>query len=1401
MAIDRFSNIEEIREVDGKVRGIVWDSDDLDVLQLDLQNVSPETRPIVEIQLYSPGEQNIYVAGGVIDDFELVKDQIFINYGKACQALGIERGQFEVVVNIYNNLLGDDEDRDLYIKQVSDDRRELYIKSVPGSELDIDKYLDAFGRGAYSEIATETEIDPETGEEVEVEDEDGNPIIKAVTERPISDDIYLNFGENKLYKIINQKSWNDENDFVVRLYKPLPEDIAEKTNFWIVEQLADSYVDNINLSGPGATFLESRKLLGPNFNIDVYGSTITETDFKSWNDLLDANTSTSQQIIDRIFSGSFDDALNLDYSGFQNFVHFSSAKERIANFRYKLSLIEFYDARIGALRSATGADTNSLQGNIATNQKRKDTVLGSFDGFERWLYYEPTSSLFTHHESVYNNNNNAAGVYRADGGYIGAKPYRLEPWPKYFENGKYILHHTTASISDNWFAKWSATSSLYDSENNKSLVKTIPEHIRLDANNDQYELFVNMIGHHFDILYSHIDNLTKVYKPEEHPKLGQSKETIYQVAKSLGWTLQNGNQAEALWKYKLGVDSGSGAYQSSGSMFSKSNEAITTEVWRRIVNNLPFLLKTKGTARSIKALMNTYGIPQTLLSIREYGGPKVGEDQPLLIEDRFSYALQFLSGSVDGTTSPYIEYGPRDYEPTVGDFGFDRPGLGTQELPAQTRQFRFRPALTQSMLLMSGIQKQNGVDEDERVLFQMAVQHTGSYSGSGKYGRIVISQAFCGGTLVPFTASTAYVPLYDGEFWNVRWFWTSTGSNDPGAYNSIGNLATTYHIQVQKASDYISDKIVHETSASYTPIHENHKNAWMGVSFDNNHRRIRIGGHPGKGSTKDQRKVNTYLRRFIENDDSISFTNANTPNLLTYSGSMQEYREWLEDIGQKTFDIHTTNPTSYVSGLSPTSSFDTLVRHYPLGTDLNAVDHSLNRYKILSSSHPAQTVLDAQEPIATGSGFKLTDALINSGSSFASMSFFQTTANAQRGNYIPVEETYYIQGVSLGANLPRSQKIRFDDNELVRRLTPTNTAEKSRFDRAPIDTNRLGLFYSVADQINKDIFNNIGDVALDDFVGDPDHQTTFNYPDLLHFSKHYWKKFTDKNDLNAFIKIFSQFDFSLFESIKQLLPERVDEAMGVLVEPHALERVKVKLHDHPEQESLHYEGTVSEHSPTASGEIIPLAGTIDKPVTINGTSVYHKGVGGYSDSGNYLAVLSGSNSGLPGGDPYEPVIYKYINKIFPYKIAPVAAAALSLPLEITSSQHPLTVSATGSVILQPRLSTIFKLDVLHYSGSINLDKRTRNAARVVSESLGGGLPSIYNYSRSMDETAYRDDFFAQTNNLFYEGCRLTGPGINLASTVNAIDQRPVIEVFETNPNTLVFTNAPNVSNPGTLEVR
>ena len=68
-------------------------------------------------------------------------------------------------------------------------------------------------------------------------------------------------------------------------------------------------------------------------------------------------------------------------------------------------------------------------------------------------------------------------------------------------------------------------------------------------------------------------------------------------------------------------------------------------------------------------------------------------------------------------------------------------------------------------------------------------------------------------------------------------------------------------------------------------------------------------------------------------------------------------------------------------------------------------------------------------------------------------------------------------------------------------------------------------------------------------------------------------------------------------------------------------------------------------------------------------------------------------------------------------------------------------------------------------------------------------------------SCYRDDFNAATDNLFYNGCKITGPGININSTVNAIDNRPVVEVFNVNPNQLIFQRDPQDGVPGNLRVR
>ena len=1452
MALDRFSNKQEIIDTNGLVRGSVWRLNDQESLGLDIKQITPSETPAVEFHLYTPNGD--YVSGGITTAFSINVNSLKLDYGAAATELGVTRGAFETVVNVHRNILGDMDMPILQVKQISNDRRELQLRYVPIIEFDdtvddrqaiIDDYL--------------------------------------VNNAPFERDLAVNFGRDRVYKIIGQKEWTDDFDFVVRLYQPIDDDIVLNDTAWIVEELTDSYTDNIFITAeiPGEELTELR---GPNWDIDVQYGTVTETDFKNWNDLLGSNLNTTQQIIDSYFSGSLNGVnIGIDYSGLQNFVFYSSAQERLRNFNYKLSLIEYYNNRITALEAATGTDDTSLQGNIASNRARRDDVIGGFDGYERWLYYEPTASIFTH-QTLYDTYDEPLAT---EGGFIGAQHYRIAPYPKRLVNGAYVLHASTSSLATNWYAGALATASLYDTENPNALVKTIPEHIRNDANNDQYELFINMIGHHFDVLYAYTDALSRTYKPEEHPKLGVSRETLYNVAESLGWRLANGKQATALWQYKLGTDQ-SGSYAQSGSLASKSDEDITTEIWRRIVNNLPYLLKTKGTARSIKALMNTYGIPQTLLSIREYGGPKVSEDVPLLIEDRFSYALQFDGNSRIETVNTF-------YSSSIGNWGIDRG-----EIPSITRELRFRPAVKQNMLLLT-------VNQGNIVYNAIALQYTGSYSGSDAYGRIVYSHGLGVSNSVPMTGSTDWLPLYDGDIWNMRWYYTTTGDH----YNTGSNTDTTYHIEVQKASDYISDKIIHSASLSVTPVNGTHTIGWGGSVTDLLDFTI-----AGRGGT-----VSDIVNVAAELTDAMGADTYPTP----FSGSMQEFREWLELIDKPTFDIHTKNPTSYVSALSPTGSWDTLIKHYPMGTDLNAVDH--NAITSITSSHPNQDIKDFSPPF------------LDTNSSYGTAIGFPVPTNAQRGNYEPVEETYYIQGVSLGGVLPKSQKIRFDDNTLVRRLSPNSRGERSRFDYASTDSNRLGLFYSISDQVNKDIFNHIGDVALDDYVGDPDDEFENEYPDLKNFSEEYWKKYNNPNDVNAFIRVFSQFDFALFDQIRQLLPERVDEVMGLLVEPHALERRKVRLTKRPVVENPQYEVVITQQEPSASADYILYEADITMPNSQLTSSFETEhlfnvnAIGDPYEASNYCtlftppvdeidgakvqwypgdiawvkifqrqtttdpengtwsnldtAAVSFSNdnaavmwslldTGTSANDIYNVRLFnsqfdQVIRVTEGIKInAPLAELSYTVycrfvqlddndrikhvlfenvltattiagsrdftmlsnvDLQINAFQryatvYTITYNGVGSanteidyiktsfnivktchnviqpIIDTPRESDIFSRVVNHYSGSESYgDLVTRNGWHAVSQSLG------YYYSQSLEPAAYMDDFPYNLTNLFYNGCQLTGPGVNQPSNNIAIGNTPVVEIFEVNPNQLIFTGQRNVPttgtglSPGNLNVR
>ena len=75
---------------------------------------------------------------------------------------------------------------------------------------------------------------------------------------------------------------------------------------------------------------------------------------------------------------------------FENFVHFSSAVERLKNFEYKLKLIEGYDKQLSQINSIpllTLTPNNAVLDNKNDVNNLKLKIIQGLDGYENFLYF------------------------------------------------------------------------------------------------------------------------------------------------------------------------------------------------------------------------------------------------------------------------------------------------------------------------------------------------------------------------------------------------------------------------------------------------------------------------------------------------------------------------------------------------------------------------------------------------------------------------------------------------------------------------------------------------------------------------------------------------------------------------------------------------------------------------------------------------------------------------------------------------------------------------------------------------------------------------------------------------------------------------------------------------------
>jgi hypothetical protein len=1097
-----------------------------------------------------------------------LRNPLALDLRKEFDALKISAGSLRIAVNFFKNLIGSYEQQYLCIDEISSDRTEIRLRATDAANTaylqQITNYIQTVDQTATEDIRTEQVSSIKTSE-----------LIYTDIKTPKRFKTYLlNFSRNQTFQFVNSVVVG--NYVYVKLANTLPNDFQVNFKCWIVEELKKPYIDNVSFQLETST-IQYNKLANPNWQATANYNTSTDTGLKTWTDLLGSSTQTSQQLVDAYFSGSLSGIqLNIDYSDFNNFIFYSSATERLENFVYKLQLLETYTSQ--------GLQVSQLSGSVATaNQQEynnlKTALIGGFDNFEKWLYYESSSKLTTYNIPIEN-----PVIASMTGSYIS-------PAPKTNSTIPYALYSVTSSQFNSWYTNVNASASLYDQLNYNALYYSVPEYIRLDQTNGNLITFIHMLGHHYDIFYTYINHMNLINKREENPKLGMPNELLYSVAKQFGWTLTNGSQDHDLWKYVLGTTEAGIPMTGSNSVGDPSvpSKDITYTIWRRIVNNLPLLLKSKGTKRSIQALLSCYGIPQSMISINEYGGPRI-DRAPIYEKLNFDYALD-LSSSAAGTVQ--VNYSQ---------------SINSVELRFRTADVISNPSLPSTMELYTiGT---NVVTLD----FQ-----------SGNKGYIQINGNDSG-----------IIELFNGD-------WISVILRKNGINLDL----------VAKKSKY--GKIVTAVSASD------------------------IGSFPASGSLLIG--GSTYGSRLV--------------------GQVQELRFWSSSLQDAAFNNHVKAPAAYNGNVD---AYSELVFRLPLSQKIN---------------HSQTSSLQGVQPV----------------SSSLSASFASWTLATP---YDSLEETYYYDSVSLGAGTFDDNKIRLEENELVGSLDVKTRAERSQFDKAPLDSKKLGVYFSPQTMVDEDIIAQLGFVSLDDYIGDPGTTDSNSYPQLIQAAQTYWKKYQNRNDINAYISMFTMFDLSFFKQLDQLLPARVNKLTGLLIQPNVLERSKDTILPGIQTYDSSYMTVIDAISPTASGAYSVYNANLDgKILSISAM-----------DDDQWQGYLTASNE-----QKYDSVRYSYDYIL----LSGSAWITASSPYWLSDALQPIYLDAT-----------------------LSATKFTSGSAFITASMWSGSFARVQDYLPH------------GIRNQRYAGSKLNSPGFNINST-QTIDGKPVVEFRSANPNQLIYQNLDNTN--------
>ena len=1210
---------------------------------------------------------------------------------------------------------------------------------------------------------------------------------------------FLHFGDDKLQLTTNVKTDNTtfENypfSAVYKLYEPLPDDILEKDTVHVVKEILPQFTQVVELV-PYERQEDVLVLKIPDTPAEDSPITKREVQLKSYDDLVTSDTKLKDSIIDKFISGSEKPVdLNIEYSQYENYVNFSSAQKRLENFKYKIEQIEENTAKSSSYVGVTSGSNESLKYHDNIRE-----IKNNFDGYENYLY----STVSTYTSSSMGEFHNAS-------------------WPK-TGSGTYNDPYVPVSSSHADFTSWYGSvfnktgqiysASLYDTENPNRLANLLPQHITDDSDNSQFKDFMDMIGQQFDELWAYIKALSDITDRQADLTEGFSKDLIYNLAKSLGWTAQDGKDLLDLSQAGFGqkLEGASYSLYTSGSLDSPPEVDVTKEITKRLIASMPYLLKTKGTINSLKGLLNCYGVPSTILRVREFGGLQEPKQRDAFeISRKFTKALGFRGAQY--VSSSWANDSTTTRKPETVELRFRSVSGSNQTLIQKDDRWAIRL-------------KDNGSDDN---------YGTVSFILSGSTGQKEVSSSL--------------LPVFDGDYYSLMLrkkkvetnlfpnpsFEVSALFNPPFLTASFSDNAAGGEVKIVSSSNVartgtksLEHKNVLETGASHTLFFKNPSTAFgtaagsitsatRGQTFtftafakvsasvvdsvgrlrifelDSNEEVVNwdeddpkmapnsVRGQGGVATSQDVGLNETEWKQIsvtknikfpqtaklgvrLENvkpgstiywDDVNVFRNpsntdaigdtfnyelfvkkyeagldrviyaSETSMLISGSnsasqsynaswtgsgdlfiggnpsdqfgnqltGSVMEFRTWNEPLEEQHFDTHVANPKSYV-GNSASSSYYALVTRY-----------SFDDNTALSNGTTIRDVSSNQTTTTAGSAF-----------GFAGANTFEN-----------VEDKTKTMVPNYGPNRRSSTKIRLENNILSgsgAQLSVNQRYDKSSNDFAPLDSPKVGLYFSPTDVVNEDILLSFANLDFNQYLGDPRDNFKLNYSELKDVSNEYFQKYTGKNDFWDYMRLIKYYDQSLFKQIRKLIPARSKPHLGTVIEGNIFERPKSPVQrNNPSFTLPKYEQTIN----------LTNFHYNDDPDTEASQSVLKI----QTDYPTYEGEIDAT-------DTFEkPSLYKFdFNDNFDDR-ATYVSASVKFGLDRVYQE------VTGSIVLDQRLSQYNQEYKFFYTSSHDLARSQRYSI--------DNFVHLYS-SKSLVESDLDTDYqyTTATRRLFYEGCKNT----------------------------------------------